>query len=85
MTTQGKKAVNTFYVTDSSGGPVDMKRIEAIRNEMGQQILHVKDIPKLGRSYSEDNMGKPGFSFGNLIKTQWERFSSNLGLVKPCS
>lgn len=84
VNTQGDKAVNTFYVTDASGGPVDMKTVEAVRNEIGRQVLRVKDVPKLGRStYVPD--GKLGFSFGSLIKSQWERFSSNLGLVKPCS
>lgn len=73
VSTQGDKAVNTFYVTDASGGPVDMKTIEAMRNEIGQQILHVEGVPKLERTYTPDAAGKSGFSFGNLIKLQWER------------
>lgn len=85
VSTQGDKAVNTFYVTDASGGPVDMKTIEGIRNEIGQQILRVKDVPKFGRTYTADASGKSGFSFGDLIKSQWERFSSNLGLIRSCS
>eukprot|EP00250_Pteridium_aquilinum_P034717 c7998_g1_i1 orf=398-1774(+) len=86
VNTQGGKAVNTFYVTDASGGPVDMKSVEAVRNEIGRQILRVNGMPKLGRSaYAADDSGKLGFSFGSLLKSQWERFSSNLGLVKPCS
>ncbi|MCO5564121.1 hypothetical protein L7F22_017777 [Adiantum nelumboides] len=86
VNTQGDKAVNTFFVTDASGGPVDMKTVEAVRNEIGRQILRVKDVPRFGRStYVADGPGKLGFSFGNLLRLQWERFSSNLGLVKPCS
>ncbi|MCO5579312.1 hypothetical protein L7F22_033167 [Adiantum nelumboides] len=86
VNTQGNKAVNTFFVTDASGGPVDMKTVEAMRNEIGRQILRVKDVPRFGRStYVADGPGKLGFSFGNLLRLQWERFSSNLGLVKPCS
>lgn len=79
--TQGNKAVNTFYVTNASGGPVDMKILEAMRNEIGHQVLHVKDVPKFGATYAADALGKSGFSFGSLIKSQWERFSSNIGLV----
>lgn len=84
VNTQGEKAANTFYVTDASGGPVDMKRVDAVRNKIGQQHLRVQDVPMIGRpTYVAD--GKLGFSFGSLIRSQWERFSSNLGLVKPCS
>ncbi|KAH7415899.1 hypothetical protein KP509_14G065000 [Ceratopteris richardii] len=43
VTTQGEKAVNSFYVTNMSGGPMDMRIIEAVRNEIGKQILSVKD------------------------------------------
>lgn len=82
VSTQGNKAVNTFYVTDASGGPVDVKTIETIRKEIGQQILHVKDLPS---PHSPDMTSKFLFSFGSAIKSQWERFSSHLGLVKPCS
>ncbi|KAH7415896.1 hypothetical protein KP509_14G064700 [Ceratopteris richardii] len=43
VTTQGENAVNSFYVTNMSGGPMDMRIIEAVRNEIGKQILSVKD------------------------------------------
>lgn len=85
VSTQGDKAINTFYVTDASGGPVDMKTIEAMRNEIGKQILLVKGVPKFERaSYSKDGR-ESGFSFGNLLKLQWERLSSNLSSVNSCS
>ncbi|KAH9550001.1 hypothetical protein CY35_10G049700 [Sphagnum magellanicum] len=42
VTTRGDKAVNVFYVTGASGDPVDMKTVEAMRQEMGQVILEVK-------------------------------------------
>lgn len=81
VNTQGNKAVNSFYVTNASGGPVDMKILEGMRNEIGHHILHVEAVPKFGRTYASDALSKSGFSFGSLIKSQWERFSSNLGLV----
>lgn len=83
VSTQGDKAINSFYVTDASGGPVDAKTVEAVRNEVGKQVLLVKDVPEFGRGYPSG--GKAGLSFGTLLKLQWERFSSNLGLVKSCS
>jgi predicted amino acid-binding ACT domain protein len=42
VTTRGDKAVNVFYVTGASGDPVDMKTVEAMRQEMGHVILEVK-------------------------------------------
>jgi hypothetical protein len=88
VNTQGDKAVSTFCVTDASGGPVDMKTIEAVRNEIGKQILKIKDVPKLNRTYAgnghDHEHDRPMFSsIGNLIKSQWERIiSSNLSAVK---
>ena len=87
VNTQGNKAICTFRVTDVSGAPVDMKTIEAIRNQIGKQILQIKDVPKLNRAYSNNghdhNHDRPMFSsIGNLIKSQWERISSNLSAVK---
>eukprot|EP00250_Pteridium_aquilinum_P011519 c20123_g1_i1 orf=321-1694(-) len=82
VSTQGDKAFNTFYVTDASGGPVDMRIIEAIRNEIGKQILLVKDVPKFKTATFPSDTLKSVFSFGSLLKLQWERLSSNLSLVK---
>lgn len=87
VTTRGNKAMNTFYVTDVLGGPVDMKIIDTIRKEIGQQIIYVKDSP-IGVSPSNTPPELPSkflLSFRGLIKSQWERFSLHLGAVKPCS
>ncbi|KAJ8644210.1 hypothetical protein MRB53_005958 [Persea americana] len=43
VTTHGSQAMNVFYVTDAMGNPVNRKTIEAIRKEIGQTILRVKD------------------------------------------
>ncbi|KAI5058130.1 hypothetical protein GOP47_0026300 [Adiantum capillus-veneris] len=86
VTTRGNKAMNTFYVTDTLGGPVDMKIIETIRKEIGQQIIHVNDFPIGGcPSHAPELPSKFLISFRGLIKSQWERFSSHLGVVKSCS
>ncbi|CAN6472511.1 unnamed protein product [Victoria cruziana] len=41
--TRGSQAVNVFYVKDASGHPVRSQTIEAIRNQIGETILQVKD------------------------------------------
>ncbi|KAH7422278.1 hypothetical protein KP509_12G001700 [Ceratopteris richardii] len=81
VTTQGTKAVNTFYVSNASGGPIEMEVLQATQNEIGQQVLNVKGCPDFQTRYATDVLQKKSFSFGNLIKSQWEWFSSNLGLV----
>ncbi|KAI5063347.1 hypothetical protein GOP47_0021894 [Adiantum capillus-veneris] len=82
VSTQGDKAFNSFYVTDASGGPVNMRIIEAIRNEIGKQILLVKEVPKLSEgSYSSGTL-KSAFSLATLLRLQWDRLSSNCSLVK---
>ncbi|KAH7282697.1 hypothetical protein KP509_35G044100 [Ceratopteris richardii] len=82
VTTQGEKAVNSFYVTNMSGGPVDMRIIEAVRNEIGKQILSVKDgAPKSKEpSYSLSTL-KSALSLGTLLRFQWDRLS-NVSLIK---
>ncbi|MCO5561470.1 hypothetical protein L7F22_015091 [Adiantum nelumboides] len=77
VSTQGQKAFNSFYVTDASGGPVDMRTIEAIRNEIGKQILLIKEEASCSSSTL-----KVSFSLSTLLREQWERLSSNLNLVK---
>ena len=82
ISTQDNKAVDTFYVTDVSRALVDMKTIEAIRNKIGRQTLFVKEVPKFDRGYSSNGGDRPAFSIGNLLKSQWERLSSNLSVVE---
>ncbi|KAF8018394.1 hypothetical protein BT93_H3321 [Corymbia citriodora subsp. variegata] len=78
VTTRGSQAVNTFYVTDSSGNPVKSERIEAVRKQIGLAILHVKD-----ESYWQSPPQDTGkFSLGNLFRSGSEKFLCNLGLIK---
>ncbi|XP_077212195.1 ACT domain-containing protein ACR4-like [Tasmannia lanceolata] len=80
VTTRGSQAVNVFYVTDAAGNPVSSQTIEAVRSEIGQTILHVKDD-----SYSKSLPQESGkFSLGNIFRSRSEKFLYNLGLIRSC-
>ncbi|XP_010929567.1 ACT domain-containing protein ACR4 isoform X2 [Elaeis guineensis] len=81
VSTRGSQAVNVFYVMDASGNPVQSRTIEAIRNEIGEAILHVKD-DMYSKSSPQDG-GK--FSFGNIFRSRSEKFLYSLGLIRPDS
>nr|GMD79238.1 ACT domain-containing protein ACR4-like [Ipomoea batatas] len=83
VTTRGKQAVNAFYVTDASGCPVKSETIEAVRKEIGQTILRVKDDMYANLPPPQQQTGR--FSLGNLFKSRSEKFLYNLGLIKSCS
>lgn len=72
VSTQDDKAVNTFYVTDVSGRPVDLKTVEAIRKE--NPLLGVHAVPPASEVPSE--LGTSPFS--KFIKTS-ERILQGLG------
>lgn len=77
VTTRAGKAVNTFYVRDASGYPVDSKIIDSIRQEIGQTILQVKGSPEEVPQESPTR-----FLFGGLFKS---RSFCNFGLVRSYS
>ncbi|KAG9144591.1 hypothetical protein Leryth_010800 [Lithospermum erythrorhizon] len=81
VATRGSQAVNVFYVTDASGYPVKSSTIEAVRNEIGQTILQVKD--DIYSTSPDQQSGK--FSLGNLFRSRSEKFLYNLGLIKSYS
>jgi len=72
VSTQGDKAVNTFYVTDVSGRPVDLKTVEAIRKE--NPLLGVHAVPQSSGA-PPDLDASP---FSKFIKTS-ERILQGLG------
>ncbi|XP_023513709.1 ACT domain-containing protein ACR4-like isoform X2 [Cucurbita pepo subsp. pepo] len=82
VTTRGSQAVNVFYVTDSSGSPVKIQMIEAIRKEIGLTILHVIDDESCTKSPSPESSR---FSLGNLFRSRSGKFLYNLGLINSCS
>ncbi|KAL5553576.1 hypothetical protein UlMin_040977 [Ulmus minor] len=80
VTTKGGKAMNTFYVSDSSGYPVDSKTIDSIRQVIGQTILKVKGNPEEQKSSPQESPTR--FLFGGLFKS---RSFVNFGLVRSYS
>uniref|UniRef100_A0A7N0ZWH0 ACT domain-containing protein ACR n=1 Tax=Kalanchoe fedtschenkoi TaxID=63787 RepID=A0A7N0ZWH0_KALFE len=73
VTTTDGKAVNTFYVRDASGHPVNPKTIDSIRQALGQTILRVKGCPEEQKPESESSAS---FLFRSLV---------NFGLVRSYS
>ncbi|VFQ78038.1 unnamed protein product [Cuscuta campestris] len=81
VTTRGGKAVNTFYVRDASGYPVDSKIIESVRQTIGQTILQVKGTPReLSSSVPQESPTRS--LFGGIFKS---RSFCNFGLVRSYS
>ncbi|KAJ4950272.1 hypothetical protein NE237_027104 [Protea cynaroides] len=69
VTTVGEKAINVFYVRDTSGNPVDMKAIEALRKEIGHNMmLNVKKVPSNVEAPESSGWGMTSFSFGSLFE-----------------
>ncbi|XP_068667908.1 ACT domain-containing protein ACR4-like [Aristolochia californica] len=67
VTTRGGKAINTFYVCDAAGNPVDSKTIDAVRQAIGQTILQVKGITDCSKSPQES---PTRFLFRGLFKAR---------------
>ncbi|XP_041014154.1 ACT domain-containing protein ACR4-like isoform X1 [Juglans microcarpa x Juglans regia] len=80
VTTKAGQAVNTFYVRDASGYPIDSKTIDSIRREIGQAILKVKGNPEDLKPVPQGSATK--FLFGGLFKS---RSFVNFGLVRSYS
>lgn len=80
VTTRAGKAVNTFYVQDASGYPVDSKTIDSIRQAIGQTILKVKGSPEDIKPVAQESPTR--FLFGSLFKS---RSFCNFGLIRSYS
>nr|GMC51790.1 ACT domain-containing protein ACR4-like isoform X1 [Ipomoea batatas] len=81
VTTRGGKAVNTFYVRDASGYPVDAKIVESVRQTIGLTILRVKGSSEaLNPAPPQESPTR--FLFGGLFKS---RSFCNFGLVRSYS
>ncbi|KAI3452930.1 hypothetical protein Pfo_009593 [Paulownia fortunei] len=80
VTTRAGKAVNTFYVRDASGYPVDPKIIDSIRQTIGQTILRVKGCPEELNLVPQESPTR--FLFGGLFKP---KSFCNFGLVRSYS
>jgi hypothetical protein len=79
VATDGEKAVNAFYVRDISGNEVDMGFIKSMKKEMGLTDLEViKNDTSTTRTITNISPHeRHRFSFGDLLKSQIERFSHN--------
>ena len=67
VSTQDSKAVNTFYVRDAAGrSDVDLKTLEAIREEIGQTVLQVKEHPGHLKPPPQDSPTR--FLFNSLFR-----------------
>ncbi|XVF85758.1 hypothetical protein PTKIN_Ptkin17bG0143000 [Pterospermum kingtungense] len=80
VATKSGKAVNTFYVRDASGYPVQPKTIDSIRQVIGQTILKVKGSPEDLKSNPQESPTR--FLFGGLFKS---RSFVNFSLVRSYS
>ncbi|XP_062225469.1 ACT domain-containing protein ACR6-like isoform X2 [Phragmites australis] len=88
ISSEGGEAVDTFYLSDPQGHPVEAKTIEAIRAQIGEATLRVKHNPFAGdgRGKGKDTdanaagAGTTAFIFGNLFK--FYRPFQNLGIIK---
>lgn len=80
VTTRAGKALNTFYVRDASGCPVDAKTIESIRDAIGQTMLKVKGTHKESNQVRPESQSR--FLLGGLFKT---RSFCNFSLIRSYS
>ncbi|RCV44342.1 hypothetical protein SEVIR_9G371500v4 [Setaria viridis] len=66
VATRGNKAINTFYVRDTAGSSVELKTLEAIRQEIGQTVLQVKGHPEHPKSPAQESPTR--FLFSSLFR-----------------
>ncbi|KAF0900045.1 hypothetical protein E2562_026276 [Oryza meyeriana var. granulata] len=84
VATRAARAANVFYVVDASREPVQAQAVEAVRAEIGEQILFVRE--DAGGGGPKSPPGRDGRrSLGNMIRSRSEKFLYNLGLIRSCS
>ncbi|PAN49173.1 hypothetical protein PAHAL_9G431600 [Panicum hallii] len=66
VSTRGNKAINTFYVRDTAGSLVELKTLEAIRQDIGQTVLQVKGHPDHLKSTAQESLTR--FLFSSLFR-----------------
>ncbi|WOL01733.1 ACT domain-containing protein ACR6 isoform X1 [Canna indica] len=67
ISTEGGKALDTFYLSEMSGNPVEAKMVDSICRELGQMVVRVKQNRPLSSKPSEEGSAS-SFLFGNLFK-----------------
>ncbi|KAG2580258.1 ACT domain-containing protein ACR4-like [Panicum virgatum] len=83
--TRGARAANVFYVVDASGQPVQGQAVEAVRAEIGEHVLSVREPADAAGPRSPVGAGGGRRSLGNMIRSRSEKFLYNLGLIRSCS
>lgn len=89
ISSSGGEAVDTFYLSDPQGHPVEAKTIEAIRAQIGEATLRVRNNPfaAVDDAAKKDadvaGAGTTAFIFGNLFK--FYRPFQGFSLIKPYS
>lgn len=94
VATWGTQAADVFRVVTASGdAPVPARAVDAVRAEVGEDILFIKDdtlaasanavggpVSPTGRGGGDGRR-----SLGNMIRSRSEKFLFNLGLIRSCS
>ncbi|KAJ6844831.1 ACT domain-containing protein ACR4-like isoform X1 [Iris pallida] len=84
VSTRGSQAANVFYVSNASGScPVQARTVEAVRNEIGETVLSVREDADSKTSPSQE--GGRRFSLGSLFRTRSEKLLYDLGLMRSFS
>lgn len=84
---RGENAIGTFYVKDTTGEDVSRETVEMVRREIGGCVVSVTS-PEASPSRTRSSGGgggddeRPRFSFGNLLWSQLEWFSSNFRPIR---
>lgn len=80
VATKGGKAINTFYVRDAAGNPVDAKTIESVRQALGLSVILVKGDPGYSKSPPQESSTSTRFLLSSLFKA---KSLYGFGLVRP--
>lgn len=70
VSTHGENAVNTFYVRDAAGSPVNPRTLDVIRNGLGQSVLQVKVPNEMTKTPRQEFLSPTRFLFGGLFKSK---------------
>ena len=81
--TKGSMAMNTFYVTDATGQPAELKTIESVVERIGPDRLKVVEdrLWRIKQRPVQEEGGAGFYHLGSFVK----RNLFNLGLIRSCS
>jgi nucleoside diphosphate kinase len=83
ISTDGGEVIDTFYLSEVSGNPVDTKTIETIRTQIGQQMVQVKHNPFAeSNNKTDDSNGAGIFFLGNIFK---HYHFPGIRMIRSCS